>query len=182
MNFSTRTIINTLLPVILTLLGNLIFYLWIKDRVENSIEKHKVAFSEIFKEKLSIYKEILSQVFDIKSSIQQYHYGGSPEKGEKIMLDINKFIKYNLINQPFLSDKMLTELNKIREEFQLVFDDFYMHHSISSERGIGAETRTDLLKKFFEAGNKLKTNHPFKVLEETIISEMKNDLRMKYQN
>jgi len=173
------TTLNILLPAILTLLGNLVFYLWIKARVDNSIEKQKISFGEIFKEKLTIYKEILKQVFEIKLSIQQYQYSGIQEKGVEIMLNINKFINYYLINQPFLSDKMLIELNKIREEFQSVFDNFFMHHSVSLESGIDPQIRTDLLKKFFEAGNKLKTNHPFKVLEETIINEMRNDLRIE---
>ena len=172
------TILTAILPAILTITGNVLFYLWIKQKVDNSIEKHKIAFSGIFKERIDIYKEILRQIFDIKQFIQQYQYGGTPDKGEKIMLDINKFINYYLINQPFLSDKMIAELKKIREEFQSVFDNFYIHHSISEKQGIDPDTRTELLKKFFEAGNKLKGDHPFKTLEETIIKEMRTDLRV----
>lgn len=172
------TILEILLPAIFTIIGNILFYIWIKKNVDNSIEKHKIAFSGIFKERLNIYKELLRQIFEIKQSIQQYQYFGSQDEGKKIMLDINKFINYYLINQPFLSDTMIIELKKIREEFQSVFDDFYMHNSISKEEGIDPRARNELLKKFFAAGNKLKDDQPFKTLEETIIKEMRTDLRV----
>lgn len=172
------TIVLTILPAILTIIGNILFYLWIKQRVDNSIEKHKIAFSGIFKERVDIYKEILRQVYDLKQSIQQYQYFGTPEKAETIMLDINKFIKYYLINQPFLSDKMLAELKSLREEYQAVFDDFYMHHSVSNKAGIDKETMTQLLNNYFKSGNKLKVDQPFKSLEETVIREMRTHLRI----
>jgi hypothetical protein len=178
MNCTTMTILKAILPAILTIVGNLLFYICIKKKVDNSIEKHKIAFSGIFKERVDIYKEILRQIFDIKQSMHQYQYAGTSDKGEKIMLNINQFINFYLINQPFLSDKMISELKKVREEFQSVFDSFYIHHSTSKEQGIDPETRTELLKKFFEAGNKLKGDHPFKTLEETIIKEMRTDLRV----
>jgi hypothetical protein len=172
MNFWT-----TILPAIATILGNIIFYLIIKGRVDNSIEKHKISYSGIFKERIDIYKELLRRIFEIKQSIQRYQYFATPDE-QKIMDDINNFINYYLINQPFLSDKMLSELKKIREEFQSAFDSFYMHHKTSLTPGLNPETRNQFLTKFIESGNKFKTDHPFKTLEETIIKEMKASLRV----
>ena len=172
------TIILVILPAIVTIVGNILFYLFIKGKVDNSIEKHKIAFSGIFKERIDIYKEILRQVYELKKSIQQYQYFGTPEKGEIIMLDINNFIQFYLINQPFLSDKMLTELKSLREEYQAIFDDFYMHHSVYNNAGVDNETRTQLLDNYFKSGNKLKGEQPFKSLEETIIKEMRTHLRV----
>jgi hypothetical protein len=172
------SVLVVILPAILTVIGNIVFYLWIKRNVDNSIEKHKIAFSGIFKERVDIYKEILRQVYDLKESLQQYQYLGTAEKAETIMLNINKFIKYYLVNQLFLSENMLTELKFIREQYQAVFDDFYMHHSISDEAGIDNETMILLVNNYFKAGNKLKGDQPFKLLEETIIREMRIHLRI----
>jgi hypothetical protein len=74
---------------------------------------------------------------------------------------------------------MLCELNKIRVEFQTIFDNFYLHKSTVGVKGINTETKTELMKKFIEAGNKLKTNQPFKIIEETIIFEIRNELKME---
>jgi len=147
------TIFTTILPAILTIIGNIIFYFWIKERVDNSIEIHKITFSGIFKERVDIYREILRQIFDIKSSVQQFQYFGTTDKGEKIMLDINAFINYCLINQLFLSDKMIADLKIVHEEYQSVFDNFYLHHSVSETPGIDVNTKNELLKNFFKAGN-----------------------------
>ena len=43
--------------------------------------------------------------------------------------------------------------------------------------GISQETRMALLNKFFQSGNKLKTNNPFQTLEDSIITEMRRDLQ-----
>ncbi len=169
---------NVLLPAIVTIIGNIIFYLWIKGKVDNSIERYKIAYSGIFKERIDIYKEILKQIFEIKFSIQQYQYFGTSVQGEKIMSDLNKFINYYLVNQPFLSDKMMSELKKIREEFQSIFDDFYLHHKVTTKPGVDPDTMTKLINNFFKAGNKLKGDEPFKILEETIISEMRTHLQI----
>lgn len=167
-----------ILPAILTLVCNLIFYLWFKSKVDNSIEKHKISYSGIFKEKIEIHRELLKKIFEIKLEIQQYQYFGNNESAEKIMQNINSFINFYLINQPFLSQKMLAELMKIRTEFQTIFDDFHIHNSTSGSKGIDANTKTEIFKKYVDAGNKLKTNNPFKNIEETIISEMRTELRI----
>jgi hypothetical protein len=168
---------TAILPAIVTVSCNIIFYLIIKGRVENSIEKYKISYSGIFKERIDIYKELLKQIFDIKQSIQMYQNIPTPEE-TKIMDDINKFINYYLVNQPFLSDKLLNELNKLREEFQQLYDNFYLHHKTANIQGISSKKRDELLTKFFESGNKLKSNHPFKTIEDTIIKEMKISLRI----
>ena len=85
------------------------------------------------------------------------------------MKKINNYIQFYSINQPFLSDEMLLDLNKIRSEFQDVFDKFYLQISNS---------KSDNLTEFFEAGNKLKSNNPFDEIEKRIIAEMRNDLKI----
>ncbi|EPR69208.1 hypothetical protein ADICYQ_1708 [Cyclobacterium qasimii M12-11B] len=65
---------------------------------------------------------------------------------------------------------MLNDLNKMRKEFQNVFDAFYKDLNTKND---------ELLKEWIVAGNKLKSNEPFKQIEERIISEMKKDLKVE---
>lgn len=158
---------NNITPVLLTLLGNLIFYVLIKNKVDKSIEENKIAYSGVFKEKLDIYRELLDKTYTIKKELYRIQYIGSKEELEKLMLSINDYIKFYTINQPFLSDEMLKNLKEIRSEFQYIFDEFYKHF-----------TNQDNLEDFFKASNKLKENNPFEKIENVIISEMKKDLKI----
>ena len=164
-----------ILPAFLTILGNIVFYMFIKGKIDNSIEKQRITFSGVFKEKIDIYKELLCKIYNIKLKIRQYQYFGTDEGAQNIFEEINKFINFYLVNQPFLSINMMNQLNRVRDEFQEVFDKFFMFHKVGlkdSEK----EERKKLLDDYFNAGNKLKTNQPFKDIEDLIISEMRKDL------
>jgi len=168
--------IELILPAILTILGNIIFYLWIKKRVDRSIEQFKITYSGIFKEKIDIYREILDKSYRIKLLINRYHLTGDEKMGADFIKEIEEFINYYLKNQPFLSENMLDKLKKIRAEFQFIFDNSYQYYSLSKVSGISKEMRTEMTLKFFEAGNKFKTDNPFNELETVIIKEMRADL------
>jgi hypothetical protein len=167
-----------IVPGLIAVIGNIIFYLIIKGRVDKSIETYKISYSGIFKEKIDIYKEILTKNYDLKSKIQQYQYFGTQEFGTEIRLEFNALIRYYLINQPFLSESIIKNLKQIITELQECFDNFYMHNSLEGKQGIAPEMRTELLKKFFDSGNKFKKNNPFENLENIIINEMKHDLQL----
>ena len=149
----------------------------IKIAFVKETENSKIIFSGLFKERVDIYKTLLKHIFEIKSSIHQFQYfGNTEEQYDKIVNAMKSFIAYYWIHQPFFSKKLLAELNKIRTEFQSVFEDFYLYRSVANTQGINPETRVELINKFFVAGNKLKTDDPFNILEETIIQEMRIDL------
>jgi len=159
---------------------NIVFYLFIQSKIERSIERSKIAYSGIYGQRIEIYREILGKIYDLKLSIQryQYFYSDTDKDGQVIMDKINSFINYYLINQPFLSEKMITELNSIRSEFQFVFDNFMHHHAMSNSHGLSDELRIEIVKKYIDAGNKLKSNNTFKKLEDVIICEMRKDLKL----
>lgn len=165
--------LKTILPAILTIVGNLIFYLWIKGRVDKSIERQKTAYSGVFKEKIDIYRELLRKTYSIKKELNRFRYVGTKEEGSEIMQNINDYIQFYNINQPFLSDSMLSDLKVLRSEFQDIFENFYMHISNKDP-----EDLTD----FFKAGNKLRSNKPFEEIENRLIKEMRDDLRIKEFN
>ena len=173
-----NSLLTVILPAIITILGNALFYVWLKARIDNSIEKHKVVFSGIYKERLDIYKELLKQMYDLKRQLQKYQNSGDPQGAETFKLDTNKFIRFYMINRPFLSEKVTSELIKLRTELQSVFEDLFMHHSLFQEKGIESKERTEFLKKFIEARNKLVKNDPFSELENRIISEVKAKLHL----
>jgi hypothetical protein len=167
-----------ILPGLVAIIGNIIFYLIVKKRIDKSIEKHKISYSGIFKEKISIYKELLTKIYSIKKNINQFHYAGTDELGKQCFSEINDFINFYLANQPFLSDKILENLKNIRIEFQEAFDAFYMYHK-DPTKGLNKSVETDFIyKQFLEAGNKLKKDDPFKDLESFLITEIRQDIRI----
>ena len=166
------------LPGLIAILGNLIIYLIVKKRIDKSIEKHKISFSGVFQEKISIYKDLLKRIYTIKRIIQQYQYSGKEESGNQCFLEINDFINFYLANQPFISETMLGNLDKLRIEFQDAFDAFFMYHQ-DPNKGINKSVDTDFVfKKFIDARNKMKTDNPFSDLEVELITEMKHDIRI----
>ena len=167
--------IEILLPGLVTVAGNLIFYLWIKGRIDKSIEKNKIAFSGIFSEKILIYRELLERTYEIKKTLSLFQYSGTKEDGISIMESINDYIKFYKINQPFLSDKMLTDLNRIRSGFQEIFEPFYKEVVMREY----PQSPSDSLAEFFEAGNKLRKDEPFEKVEKDIVAEMKKDLQIE---
>jgi hypothetical protein len=174
----TIKILYLIIPGLIAIIGNIIFYAIVKNRIDKSIEKYKISFAGVYQEKIKIHKELLERLFEIKSKVQQYQYSGNQEIGEELFLDFNKFISCYTKNQPFLKQEILDGLKTITNELQSCFDDFYMHNSLSQDTGLEPSIRTETLKKFFESGNKFKKNQPFKQIEELLIKEMRKDLKI----
>jgi hypothetical protein len=171
-------VIELLVPALITILANFLFYWYIKSRLDKSIEKLKISYSGIFKEKIEIYKTILSSLVDLKYKIQTYQYFGTADDGEKLMLEFNIFINFLQKSRPFLSDNILITIRQIQDELQTCLDDFYKYKALNQAEGIGSKTRIASMNRFFESGNKFKTNSPFSDLEGKIILEIRNDLQL----
>jgi hypothetical protein len=92
--------IEKILPAIITIIGNVVFYLLIKGRIDKSIEKNKIAYSGIFKEKVNIYRELLEKTYEIKKDLNRFQYVGIKEEGTDLMHKINDYIQ--LINLFYL--------------------------------------------------------------------------------
>lgn len=165
--------ITVILPAILTVIGNIIFYLLIKGRIDNSIEKHKIAYSGIFKERIDIYKQCFSMIFDLKSLLNKYQYVGNMESTEKIKQNFSNFIRFYEINRPFLSEAIINDFSKINAEFQIVFEAIYRYHN-----EVDNQSNLASYNIYIEAINKLRDKIFFKSLENNIIKEMKKDLRI----
>ena len=159
-------VIKIILPSILTILGNVIFYFFIKKRVDSSIEQYKITYSGVFKEKIDIYRELLRKTYSVKYKISNYQYNTVEEEAKKIRDSINEYIEFYLINQPFLSEAMLKDLNEMRTEFQKVYEGLSQGYSNQNEVWENAIKR-------------LRDNKSFKKIEESILNEMRKDLKIE---
>lgn len=167
-------ILGLIIPGLVAVLGNIIFYFVVKTKIDKSIEQHKISYTGIYKEKIDVHKEILRLLFDIKSKMHRYQNFGNAELASELMLDFNKFINHYTINQPFIRQELLEVLIEIRSELQLCFDDFYLYHATSSL----PYTKAESIISFSNAVNKFRKNQPFQQLEELVIAEMKKDLKI----
>lgn len=171
-------VVSAILSAFLTALFNVIFYRSIKAKIDKSIEKHKIAYSGIFKEKIDIYKKLLEMLYDLKSCISRYQYEGTTDESRKIMDDINSFIRFYEINRPFLSENIIINFKKIRSELQEVFDNLYRYHYLSNQTIDNEESKAELWNLYTTAVNKLRDKKHFESLEYNIIKEIRDDLRV----
>ena len=178
MDCNTLKTLSLIIPGLIAIVGNIIFYSIVKNRIDKSIEKYKISYAGIYKEKIEIHKEILRQIFEIKLKLQRYQYSGDLQLGEELFKVFNIFIALYTVNRPFLKEEIINGLKILTTELQGCFDDFYLHNSISRINEIEPKIRTESLLKFFESGNKFKTNQPFKQIEDLLVSEMKKDLKI----
>ena len=180
MSEQTTIILSLIIPGLVAVIGNILFYVIIKGRIDRSIEKYKISYSGIYKEKIEIHKTILKYIFGLKLKIQRYQYTGDEDLSEELFNDFNDFVNHYSVNQPFLRTEILTSLKIITKELQSCFEDFYEHNSLSKMEGIEPGIKKEGARKFFKSGNKFKKDEPFKQIEELIIQEMKLDLKIEY--
>jgi hypothetical protein len=165
-----------IIPGLVTVLGNIVVYIIVKNKIDKSIQKYNISYSGVFKEKIDIYHKLLQIIYDLKSDIKSYHYTGDNHLENKILKDFELFLSFSLINQPYLSEKMLSNLATIREELEYCFE---ASHTYNSELISPSSIQNEISKMFFESGNKFKSNHPFADIEKNIIEEMRKELQIK---
>ena len=165
------------LPAILTILGNIFFYIIIKQKVDKSIEEYKITFSGIFKEKITIYQNLLEKSYSLKFKIENYYKCGNLTEVESILSEIHSFIMYYLKNQPFLSFNMIKALDGIQKDFQFIFKNSYEFHSVSRVSGIEPSIVKEIEEKFNEVSTRMKDDKVMNQLQEIIIMEMRKDLK-----
>ncbi|MGB0788224.1 MAG: hypothetical protein ACPGQR_01675 [Marinirhabdus sp.] len=172
-------ILSFIIPGLVAIIGNYIFYLLIKNRVDKQIENYKISYSGVFKEKIEIHKNLLKMIFNLKRDVQQYQYFDNDESFNKIRTDFNNYIEYYLVNQPFIKEEIIKELKQMTSELQECFEAFSLYKVSQNNPGLSKEAYNENAKKYIDAGNKIKRNEPFKYIEEKILKEMKADLKIE---
>jgi len=72
MDYNILRIFSLIIPGLVAIIGNIIFYIIVKSRIDKSIEKYKISYAGVYKEKIEIHKEILKQIFELKLKVQKY--------------------------------------------------------------------------------------------------------------
>lgn len=170
-----QTYLPYILPAVITALLNLIFYISIKKTVDNSIEKFKITYSGILKEKIDIYKKLLAEVYDIKLKINQFQYFETDEFKGEIQTDFNRLIRIYSVNRPFLSQTLIDLFQNNTKELQGIFENILLGR-IKNYGNMPAEEVAKREKTYWAAVTRLRENEVLGKIEDRIISEMRKDL------
>ncbi|WP_207425685.1 hypothetical protein [Pedobacter sp. SYSU D00535] len=157
-------------PAILTLLGNFLFYTWVKKRVDSNIEKFKITYSGVFKEKIDVYKSLLGQLHDLKLKVNQYQYHPEQSFQRAIMEDFNAVVRSYSVNKPFFSDAIHSLFKEFTVELRSVFEAF-----ATAER---APRSVEADKGYWDAVNKLRKGEIFVAIEDKLVAEIRADLQI----
>lgn len=95
---------------------NSIFYIIVIKHVEKS----KIIYAGLLKEKIDIYKSILGEVHNLKIKLNQYDLD-MPEFRSEVQKDFEKLIRIYSVNRPFLSDKIIELFQINSSELQDIF-------------------------------------------------------------
>lgn len=178
----TLEFLKLILPGLIAVIGNLIFYIIVKNRIDKSIEKYKIAYLGVFKEKTEVYKSILQKSYDLRNSVYHYQFDKDPDKlKEEIHKEFNDFIRFYSINRTFISSSILQYLKDIKFQLESVFTSFNEVGYMKS-RQLTKEESNRITNGFFEASAKIRNNNPdnpFLILEEKIIEEIRSELFKK---
>lgn len=173
--------IDLLIPAILTILGNIAFYKFIKTKSEQSIQKYSIAYSGIFMERLSIYRTLLEKIFDLKISLSE-HISKDKTDTEELIKNFNDFIKFSKTNEPLLSDSLSLNLGKLDKEFRMItqktvktinYENRKNNEEIRDFTAIlkKSQNKNELLKKVYQ-------NDLLKKIENDLIKDMKSDFHI----
>lgn len=173
--------IELLIPAILTVLGNIAFYKFIKTKSEQSIQKYSIAYSGIFMERLSIYRTLLEKMYVLKISLSEHISKDKTETGE-LLKNFNDFIKFSKINEPLLSDSLSFNLRKLDKEFRMLTEETVKTINYENQKS-NEESRdfTELLKKAQNRNELLKRvyqNDLLKKIENDLIKDMRADFHI----
>lgn len=121
---TTTQIVTLTVPAILTVLLNIIFYLFIKSHADKKIEQNKIVYGGLFQEKIKIYRALLEKKQTLKMSMLQFKGTSSRVDLDKIESELNDFMYFGVINQAFWSIRMMNEITKLNQEFYKFYNTF----------------------------------------------------------
>jgi len=136
---SLKYILAAVIAVIGGFIGNIVFYNWVKGRVDKDIERHKISYAGLFKERVDVYKECLKLIILVKFKINQFQHDSSTEKASELMLLINDMINTITYNRPFLSESVIEKFNSLKLELQGCFESFWKYDRIIGRQNLNSE-------------------------------------------
>ena len=164
------------IPAALTAILNLIFYVSTKKSVDSALERYKISYSGVFKEKIDIYRNLLDELHELNYKLEVYQFYPTKEYGEDIRRNFNSLIKIYSANEPFLSDSLIQLFVKIVEDLQSIFDALDKYRYLNDYK-MKEEDMVPVHNAYMAAINKLRDNKVRIDIKKRIISEMKADLQ-----
>lgn len=165
-----------IIPAVLTAVLNYLFYLWLKKRVDNSIEKYKISYSGVFKEKIDIYKSLIAKVYEVKMKLNQFQLTDDTETKDNLRSEFNDLIKTYLISRPFLSEHLVSLFRNLTQELQSVYETFVLEN-LKNYGKLSEEEYQKRQNKYWSAVNKLRTGEVLNEIESEIVTEIRKDLQ-----
>ncbi|MXV16840.1 hypothetical protein [Hufsiella ginkgonis] len=162
-----------ILPAVITVVGNIIFYLIIKGRIDNKIERYKTVFNGIFKEKIEVYRAFLKLSHSLSYKLYVYQTFLNDASPAEIRQAFNEMIEHFSINEPFISVTLVEKFKTLQKELQECFEAIFRYSSMLTN---DPSNSGKYEAAYVEAKNKLQGSTLLKDLERSIISEMKKDL------
>ncbi|MFD0767289.1 hypothetical protein ACFQZI_20715 [Mucilaginibacter lutimaris] len=159
-----------LIPTLLGIASNLIFYLMIKNGVDSKLEKLKISYSGIFQQRIEIYKEILRYIIDIQKNLEVFEMTWKESFITEIMQDINGFIRYIEINKPFISEELLKKIELVKIAHKKAFDSQYL--LVKTRQYVSSEQMAINFSNAKQAFNKIFAED-FNELKAEIVNEMR---------
>jgi hypothetical protein len=174
--------LKLLIPAILTIIGNALFYRYIKIKSEQSIQKYSIAYSGIFMERIKVYRALLEKIFDLKLCIQE-HIVSDKEDPDELTIKFNSFIRDCKVNEPLLSEKLSQNLNKLDSEFrEIAHQTLVSLNKNSFKKGKG--DMSEVIEKVREVKrlrDKLHNNKTLSLIESNLVNDMKEDFKVDFR-
>lgn len=166
-------------PAVLTVLLNIIFYLFIKSRADKSIEQNKIVYGGLFQEKLGLYREILKHISNIKKEV--YSMSSTPSFSEIELIQEKNwdFVYFCTINEVFWSKKMERNLMELSNKFEVVQEDY---RDFLRQRGAEQISQETFLENIAKYQEHILDSGVFNGFISRIVEEMREDLQIKHFN
>lgn len=176
-------LLNSLIPAAVTVLGNILFYYFIKGRIQNSLEQKKIIFQGLFSEKIKINRELLEKINKISAGISMFSLNSDIEDITPLRNYLRTLTHYTLVNQPFWSTNTLNKLNELLREFDEILK-LYSDYVFAKEESNFEEFPTcqQVEKRYKPFFDEIYRNPTYNNHINDLVYEMREDMRVNVFN
>lgn len=173
---------NSLIPVyaavasaVVSVAVNAFYFHFYKKDEELKMEQYKTAYSGVFKEKLTIYKELITAMDDLRELVVSYGHSrqASLEESRPIMIEFNKFVRLNKIGSIFYDKEMSSKVKLISNEIREVLDLSIKAHFFKAN-----DFDNEKFEEYLDKLTKLTNGDTYINLQDELINDIKNDFKL----
>lgn len=157
--------------------SNKLFYQKVKTELDKDIERHKISYGGIFKERVEIYRGILKHLTDVRTALTTIVFSSSEEDAKKAMITVNDFNSFLRVNRPFLTQDLIIQISNLTGRYRDCLDNLTKHAFVSNHKITSEKIIKDVHEGFIYA-NSLLNSTELVLIEDQIVRQMRNDLQM----